>query len=181
MVSVLKHLPNCGGFKSCEECPYNDEVDCIHKANADFLISKNFFAMPCKIGGVLWCVRRRTERNGNGKRIITIAKTKLTNNNFVDVMKDYGTKYFRTRAEAEKACGVKHITEMDSSRKKPHLCNKCCADKKECSWRSSLEPVKGWKAKKINFKYGQKTVKAYKVISCPLFKENKESSERLRS
>jgi len=179
LVSYLSQGSKCSEIKSCEECSYNNERNCVHRATADHLISKHVIAMPCKMYGTLWCVRKHTDCDGKSKRVVFITKTRLSEHNFYDVAKGYGITYFRTKAEAQKAYGIKNNPRDESKTKKRiiHLCNTCCTTKKECPWRSSLEPVNGWKASKIRFKYGQKTVNSYKVIACPLYKsqEKKES------
>lgn len=176
MVSVLKHLPNCGSFKSCEECPYNDDVDCIHKANADFLIGKNFFVMPCKIGDLLWCLKSYTDKDGKTKRAVSITRSRLSKQNFVDVIEGYGKKYFRTIEEAERILGIDKLRkERENAKKRQcHICNECATSTDECSWKAELIPVPGWNAEPLKFKLASgKKVDTYKVLECPKFKKGR--------
>lgn len=52
---------------------------------------------------------------------------------------------------------------------KSTLCWKCNNTCGGCSWSKSFKPVKGWTAKKANFKDCGELVESYLVIDCPKF------------
>ena len=176
LIKYLAQSASCGERKSCEECPYNNETNCIHAQTADKLLSNNVIALPCKIGGQLWCVVRRKDPGGKEKRVITIIKTRRSKHNILDVIKGCGTKYYRRKEQAQKAGGVKceNQDNRQSKKRSIHICNDCYVSASECPWKSSLTPVEGWTARKIKFNVGNKKVDTYKVTACPLYKENKE-------
>ena len=61
------------------------------------------------------------------------------------------------------------------SQDKPTLCWKCARACGGCSWSDgSFTPVTGWKAKPTIITMAGRIIKSYKVIKCPLFKDDTE-------
>ena len=178
---LTKYLRNsenvCTKVSDCTECEYHTEENCVLVARADALIKTGrVIVMPCKIGDLLWCLKSYTDKDGKTKRAVSITRSRLSKQNFVDVIEGYGKKYFRSKEEAGRILGIDKLRKEHENAKKRqcHICNECATSTEECSWKAELIPVPGWNAEPLKFKLASgKKVDTYKVLECPKFKKGR--------
>lgn len=82
-------------------------------------------------------------------------------------------KEFRPKYKKQKYCSKRCSNAAVSERWKEdeQICWRCENAYCNCSWSKKLIPVPGWTAEKVTVDDSEGKFKTYKIISCPLFKE----------
>lgn len=117
LITLINQSNECGEDETfdCNNCKYNNEVNCLNAKCADHLIEHGVMLLPCKVGDILYCV----------DELPKVLKCKVHEIDIVDnaivirvgregffakayMSADIGKRLFLTREAAEKALKEKN-------------------------------------------------------------------------